>query len=257
MRAPVDTIAAPLFPTKLPWVNVSGRSKIAQQSIIQQGRPMLVEFWDFCRPNSLRTLPYVKAWQERYAPLGLRVIGVHCPGFEVSRDEQAVRDAVARLGISYPVLIDSELEVWNDYENAGWPARYLFDGRARLFDYHYGEGAYAETEQAIQELLGVEREPVAPIRPEDAPDAQLHVQTEDQPGAYSGPYEAGAVWAVLDGAGTVRVNGSDAMGGRELTVADPGAYLLLEHDRHTVGVLNLEIGTGVRCLATCFTPGIV
>ena len=92
------------------------------------------------------------------------MIGVHSPGFDPSREEQAVRDAVARLGIAYPVLIDSELEVWQDYGNEGWPARYLFDGRARLFDYHYGEGAYAESELAIQELLGVEREPLEPLR---------------------------------------------------------------------------------------------
>jgi hypothetical protein len=212
---------------------------------------MLVEFWDFCRPNSLRTLPYLKAWHERYAPAGLRTIGVHCPGFEPSRGEPAVRAAVTRLGISYPVLIDSALEVWEDYGNQGWPARYLFDGRARLFDYHHGEGAYAETELAIQELTGVEREPVGPIRPEDAPDARLLPQTEDQPGAYSGPYEAGGVWAVLDGAGTIRVND-----GRELHVTHPGAYPLLEHERHTSEVLNLEVGTGVECLATCFTPGL-
>ena len=123
---------------------------------------------------------------------------MHSPGFEPARDEDAVRAAVARLGIEYPVLIDRELELWREYENQGWPARYLFDGRARLFEYHYGEGAYAETELAIQELLGVEREPLQPMRPEDAPDAQLLPQTEDQEGAYSGPYEAGGVWAVLD-----------------------------------------------------------
>jgi thiol-disulfide isomerase/thioredoxin len=252
MRTPVDTIVAPLFPTRLPWVNVTG-----PQASIQRGRPMLVEFWDFCRPNSLHTLPYLQAWNERYAGLGLRVIGVHCPGFDPSRDEQAVRDAVARLGIDYPVLIDSELEVWQDYGNEGWPARYLFDGRARLFDYHHGEGAYAETELAIQELLGVEREPVAPIRAADAPDALLHAQSAERPGAYSGPYEAGEVWAVLDGAGTVKVNGGDAGAGREFVVEHPGAYCLLEHARHTASVLELEIGAGVRCLATCFTPGIV
>jgi hypothetical protein len=245
MRAPVDTIYAPLFPTHLPWVNVRG----GRASTIQRGRPMLVEFWDFCRPNSLRTLPYVKAWHERYAPVGLRVIGVHCPGFEASREEEAVRDAVARLDIAHPVLIDSALELWQDYGNEGWPARYLFDGRARLFEYHYGEGAYAETELAIQELVGVEREPLAPLRPEDAPEAVLSAQTEDKPGAYSGPYEAGGVWAVLEGAGMVTVNG------RELPVSHPGAYPLLEHDRHTAGILELELGSGVRCLATCFTPG--
>jgi thiol-disulfide isomerase/thioredoxin len=250
LRAPVDNIVAPLFPTKLPWVNGG------PQSIIQQGRPMLVEFWDFCRPSSLRTLPYMQAWHERYDADGLRVIGVHCPGFAASHDEQAVRDAVARLGIAYPVLIDSELEVWQDYENMGWPARYLFDGRARLFEYHYGEGAYAQTELAIQKLLGAQREPLEPLRAEDAPDAALAPQTQDQDGAYSGRYEAGAVWAVLDGAGTVKVNGGEAAGGGEIAVTHPGAYLLLEHDRHTAGVLELEIGPGVTCLATCFTPGI-
>jgi thiol-disulfide isomerase/thioredoxin len=251
LRAPVDTIAAPLFPTSLPWVNVAG-----PQATIQRGRPLLVEFWDFCRPNSLRTLPYVTAWHERYRRDGLRVVGVHCPGFDISRDEGAVRTAVARLGIAYPVLIDSGLELWREYENEGWPARYLFDGRARLFEYHFGEGAYAETELAIQELLGVAREPLAPLRAEDAPGARLAPQTPDQPGAYCGPYEAGGVWAVLDGAGGVRVNGADATGGAELVVTHPGAYQLLEHERHTAGVLSLELEAGVSCLATCFTPGV-
>jgi hypothetical protein len=248
----VDTIAAPLFPTGLPWVNVA-----RPQASIQRGRPLLVEFWDFCRPNSLRTLPYVKAWHQRYAQAGLRVVGVHCPGFDPSREELAVREAVARLEIPYPVLIDSELELWRDYENEGWPARYLFDGRARLFEYHYGEGAYTETELAIQELVGVEREPLAPLRPEDAADARLSRQSADQPGAYCGPYEAGGVWAVLDGAGTVRVNGGAGARGRELEVRHPGAYALIEHERHTAAVLELELGPGVRCHATCFTPGLI
>jgi hypothetical protein len=212
---------------------------------------MLVEFWDFCRPNSLRTLPYVKAWHERYGPSGLRVIGVHSPGFDISRDEQAVRAAVARLGIAHPVLIDSELELWREYENAGWPARYLFDGRARLFEYHYGEGAYAETELAIQELVGVELEPLAPLRPEDAPDARLAAQTADQPGAYSGPYEGGGVWGVFAGTGMVSVNGV------ELEIAHPGAHSLVEHERHTRASIELAPAASVGCVATCFTPGIV
>ena len=256
MRAPVDTIAAPLFPTKLPWVNTNG----AQASILKRGQPMLVEFWDFCRPNSIRTLPYVKAWHERYAAKGLRVVGVHCPGFAPSRPEQAVRDAVERLKISHPVLIDSEFEVWQEYENRGWPARYLFDGHARLFDYHYGEGAYEETELAIQELLSVEREPLVPLRPEDAADAHLLPQTTEQAGAWSGPYEAGGVWAVLDGSGTVTVSAAGDEGAQAeestLSVDRPGAYKLVQHERHTQGVLTLDIGTGVECLATCFTPGV-
>ena len=75
-------------------------------------------------------------------------------------------------------------------------------------------------------------------------------QTADQPGAYCGPYEAGGVWAVLDGEGEVIVNGA------RVTVTHPGAYLLLDHPHHTEGVLDLQAGEGVTCLATCFTPGI-
>jgi hypothetical protein len=235
-----------------------------------RGRPVLVEFWDFCRANSMRTLPYVKAWYERYQADGLQVVGVHSPGFEPGRDRAAATAAIARLGIEYPVLLDPELEMWREYENLGWPARYLFDARGALFDYHYGEGAYAETELAIQELLGVERETVRPLRPEDARDACLAPQTEDREGAYSGPYEAGGVWAVLSGTGTVRVRArprsedrvdSRAAAGeavsRELSVGFPGAYPLVEHERHTRGELELELDTGVGCLATCFTPGVL
>ncbi len=217
----------------------------------QRGRPVLVEFWDFCRPNSLRTLPYVKAWHARYASAGLRVVGVHAPGFPPSSDPEAVRDAVVRLGIEYPVLIDTGLELWREYENLGWPARYLWGTDGCLFEYHYGEGGYRETELAIQELLGVEREPLAPLRPEDAPGAALSPQTEDIAGAYSGPYEAGGVWAVLSGRGRVRTNG------RELAVEHPGAYELIAHAHSTAGVLELDVGPGVECHAVCFTPGLV
>jgi thiol-disulfide isomerase/thioredoxin len=246
MRAPADTIPAPPFPPRAKWLNVA-----SLRMDRQLGRPVLLEFWDFCRPNSIRTLPYIKAWHERYEADGLRVIGVHSPGFPPSRDPDAVRAAVDRLAISHPVLLDTELELWQEYENEGWPARYLWDTRGMLFDYHYGEGSYAETELAIQELLGVTREPLAPLRPEDDPAAELAPQTEDQPGAYSGPYEAGAVWAVLEGPGSVEVNGA------EVAVEHPGAYALLDHGRHTQAVLDLRPGPGVTCHATCFTPAVV
>jgi len=246
MRPPAEfDLLAPPFPRQAEWVNVA-TLRMDQQ----RGRPVLVEFWDFCRPNSLRTLPYLKAWHERYAEAGLRVVGVHSPGFEPSRDGEAVRAAVARLGIEYPVLIDAALEAWDAYGIAGWPSRYLWDGEGRLVDFQIGEGGYQETERAIQGLLGIEREPVEPVRPEDEPGALLPAQTEDRVGPYRGPYEAGGVWAVLSGAGTVRV------GGRELAVEHPGAYELIAHERHTTGVLDLELGAGVTCHATCFTPGV-
>ncbi|HEY8584317.1 MAG TPA: redoxin domain-containing protein [Capillimicrobium sp.] len=245
MRPPIPDIAAPPFPAKLPWVNVA-----SLRMDKQRGRPVLVEFWDFCRVNSLRTLPYVKAWHERYAEAGLRVVSVHCPGFDASRDEDAVRAAVQRLGIEHPVLLDTELKLWRLYGNEGWPARYLFDQQGLLFDVHLGEGGYDVTERAIQELLGLEGDLVQPVHPEDDPDAMVVAQTPDQPGAWSGPYEAGGVWAVLDGHGEVVANGV------AIAVEGPGAYPLIEHDRHTVGVLELTVGDGVSCHAVCFTPGL-
>jgi thiol-disulfide isomerase/thioredoxin len=245
MRAPEHAIPAPPFPRDLTWVNVA-----PLRMDRQRGRPVLVEFWDFCRVNSLRTLPYVKAWHERYAGDGLRVIGVHTGGFLPARDTANAVAAVARLGIEYPVVVDERLEIWDFYGNEGWPARYLWDAQGALYSMHYGEGAYRETEREIQALLGVAREPLPPLRPEDAADVLLPAQTADQPGAYSGPYEAGAAWAVLEGAGEVAANG------RTLTVAEPGCYQLVEHPQHTAGVLEIEIGAGVTCHATCFTPGV-
>jgi hypothetical protein len=240
MRAPVDHIAAPPFPPGLRWINADGR--------VQPSHPMLLEFWDFCRPQSLRTLPYVKAWQARYPEL--TVIGVHAAGFSPSQDPDAVSAAVKRLEIPYPVAIDAEYEVWGLYGNLGWPARYLFDERGMLLHYHYGEGGYAETERAIQELLGTDRAVLAPFRPEEAPDAALAPQSDDVEGPYSGRYHAGGVWAVLDGAGTVTANG------RSFSVDHPGCYELIAHERSTDGNLQLEIGEGVRCHAVCFTPGL-
>jgi AhpC/TSA family len=229
----------------LPWINVA-----ALRMDQQRGRPVLVEFWDFCRPNSLRTLPYVKAWHERYAGLGLRVIGVHSAEFEPSQDPEAVAAAVERLGVEYPVVVDVDHQVWQEYENVGWPARYLWTGEQFLFDYHFGEGAYADTELAIQELLGVERDVVAPIRPEDGPGALLVPQSDDVLGPYSGPYEAGGVWGVFEGSGIASVNGV------EIEIAYTGAHELIAHDSHTHGVLELGLSDGLRCLAVCFTPGL-
>ena len=245
VRAPADSIPAPQFPRALTWFNTA-----ALRMDKQRGRPVLVEFWDFCRVNSLRTLPYLCAWHDRYEADGLRVIGVHTGAFECSRDEAAIGAAVERLGIPYSVVCDTRLEIWDFYGNEGWPARYLWDQRGALFSMHYGEGAYRETELEIQELLGVEREPLEPLRPEDEPGVLLPAQTADQPGPYCGPYEAGAVWAVLDGRGVVRANGT------EIAVDGCGAYPLIEHPHHTQGVLELAVGPGVECLQTCFTPGI-
>jgi hypothetical protein len=244
---------APMIPAGLEWVNVASL-RMDQQ----HGRPVLLEFWDFCRCNSLRTLPYLRGWHERYEASGLRVISVHAGAYPPSRDPAEVRAAVARLEIEHPVVIDADFELWREYGNEAWPARYLFNERLRLHSMHYGEGAYDETEAEICELLGESREPLAPVRPEDAPGALLAPQTADEPGAWSGGYEAGGVWAVLERtapadapAPLVRANGV------EIAVAHSGCFALVEHERHTAGELALEVGDGVVCHAVQFTPGVV
>lgn len=146
---------------------------------------VLLEFWDFARINSLRTLPYLKEWHERYADAGLQVIGVHSPGYSFGADTELVAAAVDRLGIEYPVILDSEFEVWRLYGNRGWPGRYLFDRTGTLVDVHYGEGGYAETERAIAGCLAEMDDdftapaPVEPLRPEDVEGALLEPQTAD------------------------------------------------------------------------------
>jgi hypothetical protein len=241
-----------MIPRDLEWVNVASL-RMDQQL----GRPVLLEFWDFCRSNSLRTLPYAKAWHERYGAAGLRVISAHAGGYPPSRDPAEVRAAVARLGIEHPVVLDTEFVLWREYGNEAWPSRYLFDHKLKLFSVHFGEGAYDETEADICELLGVPLEPLEPARPEDLPGALLAPQTADQEGAWSGVYEAGGVWAVLE-----RTAPTDAptpeirANGTTIAVAHSGCFALVEHDRHTAGVLELEVGEGVVCHAVQFTPGV-
>jgi thiol-disulfide isomerase/thioredoxin len=249
VRPPIDSIQAPPFPPGAQWIN----SPALEVSALR-GHAVLVEFWDFCRPNSLATLPYLKAWHERYSADGLIVVSVHSPGFRTSAKEDSTRAAVARLGIEHAVLLDTDFALWREYENAGWPGRYLWNAEGLLADYHYGEGAYAQCEGAIGELLGVTREPLAPLRPQDAPDAMLVVPSEERLAEpFAGPYEAGAVWAVLEpgrSGGFVEVNG------RRLAIEHPGAHLLISHDRHSAGSLTLELGPHVRCDGVCFTPGL-
>jgi hypothetical protein len=182
VRAPPgEEIHAPEFPPKLGWLG----TPFQRMDRLLGRHAVLVEFWDFARVNSIRTLPYLKGWHERYADAGLRVIGVHSPGYTFGRDPELVAQAVERLGIEYPVALDPQLEVWRLYGNRGWPGRYLFDRRGILRWIHYGEGEYAATEEAIQEALRELDseldlpEPLEPVRPEDEPGALLEPQTAD------------------------------------------------------------------------------
>jgi hypothetical protein len=110
--------------------------------------------------NWLRTLPYVRAWHERYADDGLVVVGAHAPEFGFEHDLANVRRATRELDVGYPVVIDNDFAIWQAFENHYWPAVYLVDREGEVGFSHFGEGAYDETEQAIQQLLGIDRETV-------------------------------------------------------------------------------------------------
>jgi hypothetical protein len=213
------------------WLNVAFLRMIK----LVHHEATLIEFFDFARINSHRTLPYLREWHARYADKGLRVIGVHCPGYSLGADGDVVERAVRQMGIEYAVLLDPGFEVWREYANKGWPGRYLFDVEGRLRSIHYGEGDYLDCERAIQEaLLEIDGslelpEPLSPLRPEDAEGVLLEAQTADvalpggrerleltgdwsegedyleamSAGATARPrsFSAGAVYAVVAGAG--------------------------------------------------------
>jgi thiol-disulfide isomerase/thioredoxin len=125
-----------------------------------RGRVVLVDFWTYSCVNWLRTLPYVRAWEERYRDRGLVVVGVHAPEFGFEHDLDNVRRAAAELGVGYPVVIDNDFTIWRSFDNHYWPAVYLVDRDGRVRFHHFGEGAYEETEREIQRLLGVDEETV-------------------------------------------------------------------------------------------------
>jgi hypothetical protein len=118
-----------------------------------RGSVALVDFWDYSNANSLRTLYYVKGWFERYREFDLAVVGVHTPQFSFGRKPENVVEAVNRLGIRYPVVMDNEAIIWSAYSNRIWPTRYLIDRDGFLRSSHTGEGGYDQFERSLQSLL--------------------------------------------------------------------------------------------------------
>ena len=118
-----------------------------------KGKVVLVDFWTYSCINCLRTLPYVKAWAQKYKDSGLVVIGVHTPEFPFEKDVSNVRKAVKDLGVTYPVAMDNDNKIWNAFSNEYWPADYFIDVHGAIRFHHFGEGSYDESEQWIQQLL--------------------------------------------------------------------------------------------------------
>jgi len=118
-----------------------------------KGHVVLVDFWTYSCINCLRSIPYVRAWADRYKDSGLVVIGVHTPEFAFEKDLDNVKRAVAEFKITYPVALDDDYKIWKAFNNSYWPADYLIDATGKIRHHHFGEGKYDETEEQIQELL--------------------------------------------------------------------------------------------------------
>lgn len=118
-----------------------------------RGKVVLIDFWTYTCINCIRTMPFLTAWDERYRDKGLVIIGVHTPEFEFEKDIENVRNAVEKYGIKYRVVQDNDYKTWKAFKNRFWPRKYLIDSEGYIRYDHIGEGAYAETELKIQELL--------------------------------------------------------------------------------------------------------
>jgi len=118
-----------------------------------KGKVVVIDFWTYSCINCLRSIPYVKAWAEKYKDHGLVVIGVHTPEFAFERNINNVRAAVSDLKIEYPVAIDNDYKIWRSFDNKYWPAHYFIDAKGRTRFHHFGEGEYDQSEQVIQGLL--------------------------------------------------------------------------------------------------------
>ena len=131
------------------------------------GKVVLVDFWTYSCINSIRTLPYLRAWAERYKKEGLVVVGVQAPEFTFEKNIDNVRWAVKDRRLDYPIVIDNDHAIWNAFNNEYWPALYFVDAKGRIRHHQFGEGEYEQSEAILQQLLieagegGIDRRLVA------------------------------------------------------------------------------------------------
>ncbi len=134
------------------WIN-SEPTTIGE--LINDGKVVLVDFWTYTCVNCLRTLPFLRDWQEKYADRGLVILGVHAPEFEFEKEIENVQMAVNDEGINWPVALDNEMSTWRAFNNRYWPAKYLIGTDGEVHYSHFGEGKYKETELEIRRALEI------------------------------------------------------------------------------------------------------
>ena len=136
-------------------VDISYYLNISSEELTKkmENKVILYDIWTYSCINCIRTLPFITSWDERYSDQGLLIIGIHSPEFEFEKDPENVKIAIKKYGITYPVVMDNNMETWKAFENNYWPRKYIADHEGNLRYDHIGEGSYQETEKIIQKLL--------------------------------------------------------------------------------------------------------
>ena len=142
---------APEFAQISGYINTPNNSPLSLSSL--KGKVVLVYIWTYTCINSIRPMPYIHDWNQKYSDKGLVIVGVHSPEFGFEKNYTNVKDAVQRFGITYPVILDSDHGTWNAYGNNYWPRYYLIDTQGNIRYDHIGEGSYDQIEKSIQSLL--------------------------------------------------------------------------------------------------------
>jgi hypothetical protein len=272
MRPERENIAAPDLPEGIEWIGEAPRS----MPLATAGGPALVHFLDFAQLNSVRTLPYVSEWARRYAGHGLTTIGVQAPRFPFGAERDAVATGLERLGVELPVAIDAERRLWHAYGCEGWPSLFLWKAGGALAWFHFGEGEYRASEEAIQtelreqDALRALPEPMAPLRPSDAPGAKVIPPTPELfPGGswerpwtageddekLEIPYEAGGAYATVEGNGEIGIT-IDGNPATQIEIDGPGLYKLTDHPRHERHTISLHPSRGLRIWSLSFAAGV-
>jgi len=268
VRPEKDTIAAPDLPEGLAWVGEAPRSMPA---LTAKG-PVLVHFVDYAQLNSVRTLPYVAEWDRRYRDAGLSTILVQAPRFPFGAEPEKVAAGLAGLGVEIPVAIDANRHLWHAYGCEGWPSLFLWSTGGALGWFHFGEGEYRATEEAIQaelrELDALQSlpEPMSPLRPTDGPGAKVMPPTPElfPGGSWEEPwtggtleldYEAGGAYATMEGKGSLAVT-LDNGESRSIQIDSPKLFALAEHSRHEAHKLVLEPSPALRIWSISFAAGV-
>jgi hypothetical protein len=260
MRPERDNIAAPDLPAGMIWIGEEPKS----MPVLTAAGPVLVHFFDYAQLNSVRTLPYLIEWDRRYGEAGLRTIGVQSPRFPFGADPANVATGLRDLGVGFPVAIDGQRDLWHAYGCKGWPSLFLWTTGGALSWFHFGEGEYRGTEEAIQaELRELDAlrslpEPMAPLRPSDAPGALVMPPTEElfpDVGELEIEYEAGGAHATVEGRGTLTVT-LDGNELNQLQIDGARLYKLTSHESHEHHRLTLEPSSDLRIHSVSFAATI-